>query len=100
MRKQLKFFDLFYVVKVLVEAPRLMEVAAPAKFTVVALVFIKLKVASSVANAYFTPSRRNAISGGYVFSGASKCGTCPYPGMRCSRPLPLGILSAMNFMRA
>ncbi len=46
------------------------------------------------------PSLRNAMSGGYVFSGASKCGTCPSPGIRCSLPLPLGIVSAMNFIRS
>ena len=46
------------------------------------------------------PSLRYAMSGGYVFSGASKCGTWPRPGMRCSLPLPFGIVSATNFMRA
>ncbi len=45
------------------------------------------------------PSFRNAMSGGYVFSGASKCGTCPRPGIRCSRPLPFGTVSAMCFIR-
>ena len=39
---------------------------------------------------FFIMSFRKARSGGKVFSGASMCGTCPRPGRRCRRPLPLG----------
>ena len=36
------------------------------------------------------PSLRNAMSGGYVFSGASKCGTWPSPGMRMQPAVAVG----------
>src|SRR5215467_4654454 len=47
-----------------------------------------------------SPSFKNARSGGYVFSGASICGTCPIPGMRYNFAFPFGIVSATNFIRS
>src|SRR5438067_2551130 len=46
------------------------------------------------------PSFKNARSGGYVFSGASMCGTWPMPGMSSSLAFPLGIVSETNFIRS